>query len=625
MALRKNQPQTRWVVAQRRQPSSVSNVWPSFIAISAWGGSSCEKTSCTKTAYCISNDMLTQLALLTVVNNELGKPNAWVLTNLCSAVQDCIDQEFIQDLIGDTIQWFDYNDALNQWLLENPFPIPYTLTSSWNSITLTIAWNPAQTATLVLSNSLTNTGLVITSSVNWVVSNTDITSAVQSLIDANTDSVTNTVAGHLIATHTSVDNTVVNINETVTSLGTPTIAGNILTIPFNNENGVLQTVTVDLWGITPTNDINISTATYTAATNIITLTETNWDVYTIDLSEFSITTNTLPNGDVQIIQEGVVKATIPWAITILSYIPTCSWNVVSATNQVLTKDSLTTNVTVPTTVTTTPDPLTTPYTKAVKVNVGCNEDVYVPDTLWSLPVVAPVNQLCPVNQATTFVWQDYVRNNAWVLEVYSPRHRVITNAAFNPTAPTVWDLNATVTDWCGFTWEVDCQGNVVFTWGQKQYRQMDVWNSADDTFPFAWTNTSWNWFDLYRSVFSLSVNMCVPVLPLWYRAYFSWNIVESWFSIEFANTAWVLRHITGLGFDSWYIDRTIDMTSSWMDIRNNIERIPLVISWWLVNWTNNFQVFMEYRVDNWIAPFNTWWSMYWYVYWFDWILSIVRS
>lgn len=327
MALRKNQPQTRWVVAQRRQPSSVSNVWPSFIAISAWGGSSCEKTSCTKTAYCISNDMLTQLALLTVVNNELGKPNAWVLTNLCSAVQDCIDQEFIQDLIGDTIQWFDYNDALNQWLLENPFPIPYTLTSSWNSITLTIAWNPAQTATLVLSNSLTNTGLVITSSVNWVVSNTDITLAVQSLIDANTDSVTNTITGNRIATHIAVDNTSVDINETVTTLSN--IANGYR---YTNESWVQTDVIYDVidtstpnpkltitvwWVLVKTidlnqNDIQINNAgsDFDLTDDIISFVETNWDTATISFAKYNVTVTVQPNWDQLIYQNGNLLATV---------------------------------------------------------------------------------------------------------------------------------------------------------------------------------------------------------------------------------------------------------------------------------------------------------------------------
>lgn len=139
MALRKNTPQTRGVMPQRRVPGNTS-VWaPTFVAIWVWGGSSCEKTSCSKTAYCISNDLLTQLALLTVVNNELGKPNAWVLTNLCVAVRNCIDQEFVQDLIWDAIEWYDYNDAINQWIQENPLStasnISYDNSTSWLTAT----------------------------------------------------------------------------------------------------------------------------------------------------------------------------------------------------------------------------------------------------------------------------------------------------------------------------------------------------------------------------------------------------------------------------------------------------------------------------------------------------------
>jgi hypothetical protein len=130
----------------------------------------------------------------------------------------------IQDLIGDTIQGFDYNDALNQWLLENPFPIAYTLSTSGNNISLTIAGNPTQTASIVLSNTISNAGLNITSNVNGVISSTDLTSAVQALIDANTDSVSNAVAGNRIATHTSVDNTSVDINESITTV-TPSANG----------------------------------------------------------------------------------------------------------------------------------------------------------------------------------------------------------------------------------------------------------------------------------------------------------------------------------------------------------------------------------------------------------------
>ncbi len=45
----------------------------------------------------------------------------------CEAVQDCV---------GDAIQWFDYNDAINQWLINNPFPITIVSADPGNLITI---------------------------------------------------------------------------------------------------------------------------------------------------------------------------------------------------------------------------------------------------------------------------------------------------------------------------------------------------------------------------------------------------------------------------------------------------------------------------------------------------------
>ena len=561
MALRKNQPQTRWVVAQRRQPSSVSNVWPSFIAISAWGGSSCEKTSCTKTAYCISNDMLTQLALLTVVNNELGKPNAWVLTNLCSAVQDCIDQEFIQDLIGDTIQWFDYNDALNQWLLENPFPIPYTLTSSWNSITLTIAWNPAQTATLVLSNSLTNTGLVITSSVNWVVSNTDITSAVQSLIDANTDSVTNTITGNRIATHIAVDNTSVDINETVTTLSNITNG-----YRYTNESWVQTDVIYDVidtstpnpkltitvwWVLVKTidlnqNDIQINNAgsDFDLTDDIISFVETNWDTATISFAKYNVTVKVQPNWDQLIYQNGNLIATIPntaswisivdvgnyytssdveWALQEigLALNNTCSWNPLSPTNKLITTDSLTTNATLPANITWTPDTTdaNNVFLKAEKrlSTTWCLEDVYVPSQIFTQrqlltpTAIVTANPLAPtlINSAS----KDYYRSTV----------------SYTVSVPTGWnyivDVNA-----CNHTTLIRHNSSWSILWRMVFWMLSFFWNWSDH---YPW--------DIERITWASNVNAWTLSILGW--ASFSCvhqidAVVDTW--IALLTTTWVI-------------------------------------------------------------------------------------
>jgi hypothetical protein len=98
--------------------------------------------------------------------------------------------------------------------------------------------------------------------------------------------------------------------DVLTALQQPTLVGNTLTIPFLNENGVVQSVSVNLAGIV-TNDINVQGAIYNASTNIITITETDGSTHTIDLSEFSIVATTNPDGSITVVQEGVTKFTIP--------------------------------------------------------------------------------------------------------------------------------------------------------------------------------------------------------------------------------------------------------------------------------------------------------------------------
>lgn len=101
----------------------------------------------------------------------------------------------------------------------------------------------------------------------------------------------------------------VDINETVTKLNPLDLQGNILYIKLVNENGVEQVVSQDFSGLVTT-DSSISNATYDASTNIITLTETDGDVFSINLSEFSIIVNTDSNGITTLVQEGSIKATI---------------------------------------------------------------------------------------------------------------------------------------------------------------------------------------------------------------------------------------------------------------------------------------------------------------------------
>jgi len=75
------------------------------------------------------------------------------------------------------------------------------------------------------------------------------------------------------------------IKETITNVGTPTLsAANVLTIPFTNETGVLQNVTVDLSTLAV--DVNIASMSYNPLTGVIELVETDGTIHTIDIGPF---------------------------------------------------------------------------------------------------------------------------------------------------------------------------------------------------------------------------------------------------------------------------------------------------------------------------------------------------
>jgi hypothetical protein len=99
------------------------------------------------------------------------------------------------------------------------------------------------------------------------------------------------------------------ITETVTELKPLELVGNVFTLKIQGENGVIQEAAIDLGSIVANNS-GISNASYSASTNIITLTEDDGSEHTIDLSEFSIIRTVDANGVVTLTQEGVVKATI---------------------------------------------------------------------------------------------------------------------------------------------------------------------------------------------------------------------------------------------------------------------------------------------------------------------------
>lgn len=97
--------------------------------------------------------------------------------------------------------------------------------------------------------------------------------------------------------------------ETQTTIEQPILTGNILTLKYVGENGELQQQNIDLSGLT-TIDVTITDASYNASTNIITLTDTNEDTFSIDLSEFSLLVSIDDNGIATLTQEGITKLQI---------------------------------------------------------------------------------------------------------------------------------------------------------------------------------------------------------------------------------------------------------------------------------------------------------------------------
>ncbi|MBB6371508.1 hypothetical protein [Chryseobacterium shigense] len=97
--------------------------------------------------------------------------------------------------------------------------------------------------------------------------------------------------------------------ETQTSIQSPELNGNILTVFYTGENGVQQSKSVDLGGLA-TNNIGIQDTQYNTSQNIITITQNDGSVFHIDLSEFSIIPTVNADGSVSLVQEGAEKVKI---------------------------------------------------------------------------------------------------------------------------------------------------------------------------------------------------------------------------------------------------------------------------------------------------------------------------
>lgn len=94
--------------------------------------------------------------------------------------------------------------------------------------------------------------------------------------------------------------------ESVTALVSAVLTANVLSISYRAENNIVQTVAVNLSTLV-TNDISIEDASYDAGTNVITLTDSEGQTFTVDLSEFSIVATTDENGVTTLTQEAVTK------------------------------------------------------------------------------------------------------------------------------------------------------------------------------------------------------------------------------------------------------------------------------------------------------------------------------
>jgi hypothetical protein len=97
--------------------------------------------------------------------------------------------------------------------------------------------------------------------------------------------------------------------ETQTTIQSPQLTGNTLTVFYTGENGVQQSKSVDLSSLI-TRDISIENAVYDASQNIITITQNDGSAFHINLSEFSIIPTTNSDGSVTLSQEGQEKVTL---------------------------------------------------------------------------------------------------------------------------------------------------------------------------------------------------------------------------------------------------------------------------------------------------------------------------
>ena len=90
--------------------------------------------------YCFDSiDFTKEHILVFVPNQSCPEESYWEIRPKESLFSDPAFCEYVQDCVWDSLEWFDYNDALNQRLQENPLSgadnISYDNTVSWLTAT----------------------------------------------------------------------------------------------------------------------------------------------------------------------------------------------------------------------------------------------------------------------------------------------------------------------------------------------------------------------------------------------------------------------------------------------------------------------------------------------------------
>jgi hypothetical protein len=147
-----------------------------------------------------------------------------------------------------------------------------------------------------LNTSTSITEVLTYDTTTGVIANKDIATLVQAN-ETNTIVTGLQTAGHTIGTINNEDNVPFVIKESVSVLGTPTLAGNVLTIPFTNETGIVNNATVNLAQLAL--DVKVASVNYDPATQDIVITNSDGTSFTIDLTDLLQIIPTLTSNDDQ--------------------------------------------------------------------------------------------------------------------------------------------------------------------------------------------------------------------------------------------------------------------------------------------------------------------------------------